>query len=79
MSMILYGVYGPYAPDCLPIRETPFPTCAPPSYYKSDGVFGIMANVLATYVIPVRPLRRFPGKERRPEIFHRLAPGRGGA
>jgi TRAP-type uncharacterized transport system fused permease subunit len=30
--MLLYGVYGPYAPELFqPIRETPFPTCAPPS------------------------------------------------
>jgi TRAP-type uncharacterized transport system fused permease subunit len=28
--MLLYGVYGPYAPDLFAHPATPFPTCAPP-------------------------------------------------
>ena len=38
-------------------------------FYKSDGVFGIMANVLATYVILFVLFGAFFGKMRRPEIF----------
>ncbi|NNG01546.1 MAG: TRAP transporter fused permease subunit [Desulfobacteraceae bacterium] len=49
--MILYGVFGPYAPDMLAHPGDTFPNMCTTIYYMSDGVFGIMANVLATYVI----------------------------
>ena len=47
----LYGVYGYMAPDLFSHAGAPFPEMATSIFYKSDGVFGIMANVLATYVI----------------------------
>ena len=50
-AMILYGVYGPYAPDLFAHPGDTFPNLCTTIYYMSDGVFGIMANVLATYVI----------------------------
>jgi TRAP transporter 4TM/12TM fusion protein len=51
--MLLYGVYGdstliPY--DLQHAGDT-FPSLCVSIFYKSDGVFGIMANVLATYII----------------------------
>ncbi len=49
--MILYGVYGPYAPELFAHPGDTFPNMCTTIYYMSDGVFGIMANVLATYVI----------------------------
>jgi TRAP-type uncharacterized transport system fused permease subunit len=38
-------------PICLPMPGDTFPNLCTTIYYMSDGVFGIMANVLATYVI----------------------------
>ncbi len=49
--MLLYGVYGSYAPDLLSHAGASFPEMCTSIFYKSDGVFGIMANVLATYVL----------------------------
>ncbi len=49
--MILYGVYGAYMPDLFSHAGDTFPQVCTSIFYKSDGVFGIMANVLATYVI----------------------------
>ncbi len=49
--MLVYGVYGYKAPDLISHAGAPFPELATSIFYKSDGVFGIMANVLATYVI----------------------------
>ena len=49
--MLLYGVYGDYAPDIISHAGDTFPELCTSIFYKSDGVFGIMANVLATYVI----------------------------
>ncbi len=49
--MLLYGVYGPYAPELFAHPGDTFPNLCTTIYYMSDGVFGIMANVLATYVI----------------------------
>jgi TRAP transporter 4TM/12TM fusion protein len=49
--MLLYGVYGEYAPDLFSHAGDTFPGVCTSIFYKSDGVFGIMANVLATYVI----------------------------
>ena len=49
--MLLYGVYGHMAPDLVSHAGAPFTELCISIFYKSDGVFGIMANVLATYVI----------------------------
>nr|VFJ62965.1 MAG: TRAP transporter, 4TM/12TM fusion protein [Candidatus Kentron sp. FW]VFJ68189.1 MAG: TRAP transporter, 4TM/12TM fusion protein [Candidatus Kentron sp. FW] len=49
--MLLYGVYGDYAPDLISHAGDTFPELCTSIFYKSDGVFGIMANVLATYVV----------------------------
>ncbi|MFH2091412.1 MAG: TRAP transporter fused permease subunit [Pseudomonadota bacterium] len=48
---LLYGVYGYLAPDIVSHAGAPFTELCNSIFYKSDGVFGIMANVLATYVI----------------------------
>ena len=49
--MLVYGVYGDYAPELIAHAGDTFPELCTSIFYKSDGVFGIMANVLATYVI----------------------------
>ena len=49
--MLLYGVYGAYAPELIAHAGDTFPGLCTSIFYKSDGVFGIMANVLATYII----------------------------
>jgi TRAP transporter 4TM/12TM fusion protein len=49
--LLLYGVYGEYAPELFSHAGDTFPGVCTSIFYKSDGVFGIMANVLATYVI----------------------------
>ena len=49
--MLLYGVYGGFAPDLIAHAGASFTELCISIFYKSDGVFGIMANVLATYVI----------------------------
>jgi TRAP transporter 4TM/12TM fusion protein len=49
--MLSYGVYGAYFPDIISHAGDTFPELCTSIFYKSDGVFGIMANVLATYVI----------------------------
>jgi len=49
--MLIYAVYGDYAPELFAHAGDTFPAVCTSIFYKSDGVFGIMANVLATYVI----------------------------
>jgi TRAP transporter 4TM/12TM fusion protein len=49
--MLVYAVYGYLAPDLFAHAGDTFPAVCTSIFYKSDGVFGIMANVLATYVI----------------------------
>jgi len=49
--MLLYGVYGDLMPDLISHAGDTFPYLCTSIFYKSDGVFGIMANVLATYVV----------------------------
>ena len=49
--MLLYGVYGDYAPEMFSHAGDTFPDLCTSIFYKSDGVFGIMANVLATYIV----------------------------
>lgn len=49
--MLTYGVFGEYAPELILHAGDTFPDLCTSIFYKSDGVFGIMANVLATYII----------------------------
>jgi TRAP transporter 4TM/12TM fusion protein len=49
--MLLYGVYGDAMPDLVSHAGESFPELCTSIFYKSDGVFGIMANVLATYIL----------------------------
>ena len=49
--MLVYGVYGEFAPEIISHAGDTFPELCTSIFYKSDGVFGIMANVLATYVV----------------------------
>ncbi|MES9855661.1 MAG: TRAP transporter fused permease subunit [Sedimenticola sp.] len=49
--MLLYGVYGDVMPDLISHAGDTFPQLCTSIFYKSDGVFGIMANVLATYIL----------------------------
>ncbi|MBC8207831.1 MAG: TRAP transporter fused permease subunit [Desulfobulbaceae bacterium] len=49
--MLLYGVYGDYMPDLVSHAGDTFPALCTSIFYKSDGIFGIMANVLATYIL----------------------------
>lgn len=49
--MLTYGVFGEYAPELISHAGDTFPDLCTSIFYKSDGVFGIMANVLATYII----------------------------
>jgi TRAP transporter 4TM/12TM fusion protein len=49
--MLLYGVYGEYAPELISHAGDTFPDLCTSLFFKSDGVFGIMANVLATYIV----------------------------
>ncbi len=49
--MLVYGVYGDYAPELIAHAGDTFPDLCTSIFYKSDGVFGIMANVLATYIL----------------------------
>ncbi|MBL0690860.1 MAG: TRAP transporter fused permease subunit [SAR324 cluster bacterium] len=49
--LLFYGVYGDIMPDMISHAGASFVDLCTTIFYKSDGVFGIMANVLATYVI----------------------------
>ncbi len=49
--MLAYGVYGDYMPDLVSHAGDTFPSLCTSIFYKSDGIFGIMANVLATYIL----------------------------
>ena len=49
--MLLYGMYGDLMPDLISHAGETFPWLCTSIFYKGDGVFGIMANVLATYVL----------------------------
>ncbi len=49
--MLIYGVFGEYAPELISHAGDTFPELCTSIFYKSDGVFGIMANVLATYIL----------------------------
>lgn len=51
LVMLTYGVYGDYMPDLISHAGDTFPALCTSIFYKSDGIFGIMANVLATYIL----------------------------
>lgn len=51
VMMLVYGVYGDYFPDLISHAGDTFHGLCTGIFYKGDGVFGIMASVLATYVI----------------------------
>jgi TRAP transporter 4TM/12TM fusion protein len=48
---LLYGMFGAHMPDLIAHAGDTLPGLCTSLFYKGDGVFGIMANVLATYVI----------------------------
>jgi TRAP transporter 4TM/12TM fusion protein len=48
---ILYGMYGAIMPDLIAHAGDTLPGMCTSIFYAADGVFGIMANVLATYVV----------------------------
>jgi TRAP transporter 4TM/12TM fusion protein len=49
--MLLFGMYGAHMPELVAHAGATFPDLCTSIFYRSDGVFGIMANVLATYII----------------------------
>ena len=49
--LLIYGVYGMYFPSLIAHPGASFPELCTTIFYKEDGVFGLMANVLATYVV----------------------------
>ncbi len=49
--LIVYGLFGPYFPDMIAHRGFGVERLATSLYLTTNGVFGVMANVLATYVI----------------------------
>jgi len=49
--LLIYGVYGMHFPSLIAHPGASFPELCTTIFYKEDGVFGLMANVLATYVV----------------------------
>jgi TRAP transporter 4TM/12TM fusion protein len=49
--LLAYGVFGEYLPELFAHPGDSFVGLCTTIFYKSDGIFGIMANVLATYVL----------------------------
>jgi len=49
--LMAYGIFGPYVPELFAHPGDTFVGLCTTVFYKSDGIFGIMANVLATYVL----------------------------
>ncbi|MGK7313622.1 MAG: TRAP transporter large permease subunit, partial [Candidatus Longimicrobiales bacterium M2_2A_002] len=49
--LLLYGVYGYAAPELIAHPGTSVLNLSTIIFFKADGVFGIMADVLATYVL----------------------------
>ncbi len=49
--MICYAYFGPYFPEVIAHRGFGFERLSNALYLTTNGVFGVMANVLATYVI----------------------------
>ena len=48
---VLYALFGPVMPDAISHGGFSFRRIIEHCFYSQDGVFGIMANVMATYVI----------------------------
>lgn len=51
LGMLAYGVYGKYMPELFAHPGDTLLGMCTTIFYKSDGVFGVMADVLATYVL----------------------------
>jgi len=51
VAMLMFGMYGEQMPELVAHAGATFPELCTSLFYRSDGVFGIMANVLATYII----------------------------
>ncbi len=51
MGMLAYAYFGTYLPDVIAHRGFGIERLATSLYLTTNGVFGVMANVLATYVI----------------------------
>ncbi|MDT8440742.1 MAG: TRAP transporter fused permease subunit [Desulfuromonadales bacterium] len=51
LGMFLYGYLGPYFPEVIAHRGFGIERLCTALYLTTNGVFGVMANVLATYVI----------------------------
>jgi TRAP transporter 4TM/12TM fusion protein len=51
LSMLCYGYFGPYFPEVIAHRGFGIERLCTALYLTTNGVFGVMANVLATYVI----------------------------
>lgn len=51
VGMIAFAYYGPYLPELLAHRGFSFERISTAMFLTTNGVFGVMANVLATYVI----------------------------
>lgn len=51
LAMLGFGMYGEQMPELIAHAGATFPELCTSIFYRSDGVFGIMANVLATYII----------------------------
>jgi len=51
VGMLCYGYFGPHFPDLIAHRGFGLERLATSLYLTTNGVFGVMASVLATYVI----------------------------
>ncbi len=51
VAILMFGVYGEHMPELVAHAGASFPELCTSIFYRSDGVFGIMANVLATYIL----------------------------
>jgi TRAP-type uncharacterized transport system fused permease subunit len=51
IGMIAFALFGPYLPELFAHRGFTFERLATSLFLTTNGVFGVMASVLATYVI----------------------------
>lgn len=51
LLMLCFGLFGPYLPEMFAHRGFSFERLATSLFITTNGVFGVMASVLATYVI----------------------------
>lgn len=51
LTMVAFAYFGPYLPELLAHRGFSFERICNALFLTTNGVFGVMANVLATYVI----------------------------